>query len=178
MKHPMEMNRGPSGIIVAHNTIVADNNATESSTGWQNTFYRNNLILASRYCFEMFGIVPGSDDNWDYGAYYSTRGGMVGTEWFKWNNIRYAMVPDVNASGIIEGNAIEVAFNEFENIALPDPYPVEYATEDRSFMPLAGASVINSGENLGHVNDPFVTDGQADRGALEFGEPIPQYGYS
>jgi len=173
----IKMNRGPSGILVAHNTIVADNNATESPTGWQNTYYRNNLILASRYCFEMFGIVNGSIDDWDYGAYYSTRGGMVGTEWFKWNNIRYAMVPDLAASGILEENAIEVAFGEFENIALPDPYPVEYATEDRNFMPLAGASVINSGEDLGHINAPFVSDGQADRGALEFGEDLPQYGH-
>ncbi|MEL6988617.1 MAG: hypothetical protein AAGK97_12405, partial [Bacteroidota bacterium] len=65
------MNRGPSGIVVVNNTIVSDNNATESPTGWQNTFYRNNVILASRYCFEMFGLVDGSIDDWDYGAYYS-----------------------------------------------------------------------------------------------------------
>jgi len=172
-----KMNRGPSGVIVAHNTVAADENASQSSTGFQNTFYRNNLILASRYCFEMFGIVLDSVDDWDYGAYYSTRGGGVNTEWFKWNNIRYATVPDLTASGILEPNAIEVAFSEFENAALPEPYPVEYATDERDFMPLPGASVINSGENLVHMNDPFVTDGQADRGALEFGEPVPQYGH-
>ena len=173
----LKMNRGPSGIIVAHNTMVSDENATQSTTGWQNTYYRNNLILASRYCFELFGLVGSSEDNWDYGAYYSTRGGQTNTEWFKWNNIRYANVPVLNASGILEMNAIEVAFSDFENIALPDPYPTEYSTNERDFMPLPGSNVIDSGEPLTHLNAPFVSDGMPDRGALEWGEEEPRYGH-
>ena len=172
----LKMNRGPSGIIVVNNTIVSENNATESPTGWQNTFYRNNVILASRYCFEMFGLVEGSNDDWDYGAYTSTRGGASGTEWFKWNDIRYATVTELVASGLLEANAIEVTFDDFENIALPEPYPVEYDASERDFSPKAGSSVIDNGEAIDHLNDPYVSDGMVDRGALEFGEELPVYG--
>ena len=137
----IKMNRGPSGIIVVNNTMVSDVNAQESPDGWQNTFYRNNIALAARYCFEFFGLVSGSEDSWDYGAYYSTRGGGVNTEWFKWNNIRYADVDALTASGILEPNAVEVAFSDFINSDLPDTYPTSYGPNDRNFEPLAGTPV-------------------------------------
>ncbi len=171
-----KMNRSPSGLIVVNNTVVNESNATQSPDGWQNTFYRNNVIFASRYCFEMFGLVNGSTDDWDYGAYYSTRGGGVNTEWFKWNNIRYATVTELTASGILEGNAVEVAFSDFENVALPAPYPVEYTPDQRDFMPKAGTPVINSGDSFDNINGPYITDGMPDRGALELGRPLPKYG--
>ncbi len=35
---------------------------------------------------------------------------------------------------------------------------------------------INSGTHIPNLNDPFVTDGQPDLGAFEYGEPLPAYG--
>jgi len=173
-----KMNRGPSGIVVAHNTSVSDNNAFESPEGFQNTYFRNNVFLASRYCFEMFGLVEDSHDDWDYGAFYSTRGGETGTEWFKWNNIRYAQVSDLQNSGILHPNAIEVAFSDFENAELSDVWPTEYDASERDFSPVANSSVINNGAILTHLNKGYVTDGMPDRGAYEFGKEKPQFGHN
>jgi len=172
-----KLNRGPSGVVVAHNTSVSHLNVFESPDGWQNTYLRNNVFLASRYCFEMFGLVEGSEDDWDYGAYYSTRGGGVGTEWFKWNDIRYAQVPQLQASGLIEANSLEVAFDDFVNADLPDAFPVEYSTNQRNLSPVAGSAVLNNGADLDNLNSAFVSDGAPDRGALEFGEEVPPYGH-
>lgn len=172
----LKMNRGPSGIIVVHNTISNLDNAISSSAGWQNTFFRNNVVFASRYCFEEYGLVAGSNDDWDYGAYKSTRGGMTNTEEFKWDNIRYATVPVLQASGILEANSIQVEFSDFNDISLPTSKTISYDPSERNFMPVAGSPVINSGDDIEHLNMPYVNDGQADRGALEFGMPLPEYG--
>ena len=172
-----KMNRGPSGIIVAHNTISCFENAMSSPTGWQNTFFRNNVMFAGRYCFEEYGLVSNSlIDDWDYGAYKSTRGGMTNTEEFKWENIRYATVPILQASGVLEANCVQVEFSDFNDISLPTSITTSYSPSDRDFMPVAGSPAINSGAPLDNLNDPYVTDGQPDRGALEFGMPLPVYG--
>lgn len=171
-----KMNRSPSGIIIAHNTISNLDNAMSSPSGWQNTYSRNNVVFASRYCFEEFGLIAGSNDDWDYGAYKSTRGGMTNTEEFKWDNIRYATVPILQASGILEANAIQVEFSDFNDISLPFSKSISYDPSDRDFMPVAGSPVINSGAIINNLNDPFVIDNQPDRGALEFGMPLPNYG--
>jgi len=172
----LKMNRGPSGIIVAHNTISNLENAISSSSGWQNTYFRNNVVFASRYCFEEYGLINGSIDDWDYGAYKSTRGGTTNLEEFKWDNIRYATIPILQASGILEANSIQVEFSDFNNIALPDSKTISTDPSERDFMPVAGSPAINSGDYIDHINTPYVTDGQPDRGALEFGMPLPVYG--
>ncbi len=172
----LKMNRGPSGLIVVHNTISNLENAVSSPAGWQNTFFRNNVIFASRYCFEEFDIIAGSIDDWDYGAYKSTRGGMTNTEEFKWDDIRYATVSVLQASGLLEANAVQVEFSDFNNISLPASKTTSHDPSERDFMPVAGSPAINSGDDLDQLNDPYVIDGQPDRGALEFGMPLPDYG--
>ena len=174
----LKMNRGPSGIVVVHNTAAAYENVFESPDGWQNTYFRNNVFLASRYCFEMFGLVEDSKDDWDYGAYYSSRGGESGTEWFKWNNVRYAQVTDLQNSGLLQANAIEVAFSDFENGTLPDIFPTIHTASQRDFSPVVNSAVLDNGAIINHLNDAYVADGFPDRGALEFGEEIPQYGHN
>ena len=173
-----KMNRGPSGLIIAHNTVANNENGIESPNGWQNTYYRNNLIFSTRYCFELFGLVAGSTDDWDYDAYYSTRAGGSGTEWFKWNSIRYATVPILQNSGLLEANSVSTLPGEFDNIFLPAAWDTEYNPTQLDFMPVTGSSVINNGEVLDHLNKPFVTDGAPDQGALEFGMPLPYYGHN
>jgi len=175
---PFKMNRGPSGLIIAHNTVISDDNGIESPDGWQNTYYRNNVIMGTRYCFEFFGLEPGSVDDWNYDAYYSTRAGGSGTEWFKWDNVRYASVPVLQSSGIIEANSIAVDPSDFTNVFMPGAWPIEYTPDQIDFSPAAGSPVINNGDFLDQLNVPFMIDGFADRGALEYGQPIPEYGHS
>lgn len=174
---PFKMNRGPSGLIIVHNTVVNDQNGIEAPNGWQNTYYRNNLILGTKYCFELFGLVGGSTDDWDYDAYYSTRAGGSGTEWFKWNNIRYASVPVLQNSAIIEDNSVSVNLSDFANIFMPSSWDTEYNPSQLDFVPLLGAPVIDAGDLLDNINDPFVTDGLPDQGALEYGKALTIYGH-
>lgn len=171
-----KMNRGPSGIIIANNTIVSNDNAIESPNGWQNTFYRNNVAFSSRYCFEFFDVVAGSTDDWDYDGYHSTRSGTSGSPWFKWDDVRYANVPVLNSSDIIEANAIAVDFSDFENIALPSPYGTIYLPSTRDLYPTSASNAIDAGVTLDNINDPYVTDNSTDLGALEYGELRPVYG--
>jgi len=175
-----KMNRGPSGLVIAHNTVIAEGNAISSSAGWQNTFFRNNVVIGSRYCFEEFDLVSGSNDDWDYGAYFSSRNGDSGSPWFKWDNIRYNNVPELQSSGILEANALELALSDFEDIEIPTSYDIEYSSNDFNVFPINGSPVIDngdSGDNMDHLNEHFVFDGAPDRGAIEFGQLPMRYGH-
>jgi len=101
------MNRGPSGLVIVHNSSSKIGNGFRSPTGWQNTFIKNNVIIGSRYCFEFEGLVQGSTDDWDYNGYLSTRAGTAGgEEWFKWDNVRYATIQDLRNGTNIEDSGI------------------------------------------------------------------------
>jgi len=32
-----------------------------SNAGWQNTIIKNNIVVGSKYCFEEYGLVAGSN---------------------------------------------------------------------------------------------------------------------
>jgi len=170
-----KMNRGPSGLIMAHNTGLKTQNASSSDSGWQNTFSANNILCGSRYCFEEYGLVEGSQDDWDYNAYYSSR--EVGVEpWFKWDNIRYDNIEELYSGTGIEENGIQIDLNTFVNVILPDIFTTEYNSEDIDLNLDPNSPCINSGVQIANLNDPFVTDGMPDRGAIEFGTEATVYG--
>ena len=171
-----KMNRGASGLIVVNNTVVNASNAISSPAGWQNTYFRNNVVFASRYCFEEYGLVGGSEDDWDYGAYYNTRAGESGSEWFKWDNIRYGRVADLQASGLLEANSIELDLNDLINAVLPVDYNISYDPSQRDLGLDCNSEAVNSGMAVDNLDRTFVTDGLVDRGALEHGQPEPVYG--
>jgi len=173
-----KMNRGTSGIVLAHNSSSKEGNGM-SSDGWQNTFIKNNVIIGSRYCFEEYGLVSGSIDDWDYNAYHSTRPGTStpGEEWFKWNNVRYGTITDLQNGTNIETNGLAFSLSaDIGDAAPPANYGVEYMPDDTDFQPTNSSNFINSGIQLDNLNDEYVTDGQPDRGAYEFGSPLPQFG--
>lgn len=171
-----KMNRGPSGLVIYHNTSLKEGNGISSNAGWQNTILKNNIIIGDRYCFEEYGLVTGSTDDWDYNGYYSTRVGTSGEPWFKWDNIRYDNVLDLNTSTDIETNGLEVDLDIFDDAEIPEDYSVEYVTEDINVNLENGANVIDNGAVLDNINDIFVFDGSPDIGALEYDEPNPIYG--
>lgn len=171
-----KMNRGSSGLVIVNNTVVSSGSTLSSPVGWQNTFFRNNVVFSDRYCFEEFGLVSGSVDDWDYDAFYSSRSGIVNNEWFKWDDVRYANVAALQSAGLIEQNSISVSLNNFSNITLPSSWNIEYDPAQTDMRPSSGSPVINSGFEMDNINEPFVNDSRVDRGALEFGQVAPVYG--
>lgn len=172
----LKMNRGPSGLVIVNNTIVSSGTALSSTPGWQNTFFRNNVVFAERYCFEEYDIVAGSKDDWDYDAFYSARSATSGNEWFKYDDLRYPNITELKTGTQQESDAIVASPSDFNNIGLPITWNIEYDPSQRDLMPRSGTNIINSGFALDNINDPFNAGSQTDRGALEFGMQVPQYG--
>lgn len=167
-----KMNRAPSGLVIVHNTGLKVGNACSSTPGWQNTYMANNILCGTRYCFEEYGLVDNSHDDWDYNAYYSSR--ELGTApWFKWNDVRYDNIDALFMGANIEEFGIQIDLSTFVNATLPEDYTIAYNIADVDLDLSSNSTCINSGKSLPNLNDPFVSDGLPDRGAIEFGaEPI------
>ena len=171
-----KLNRSPSGLIVCHNTAIKSGNGMSSPSGWQNTYFRNNILMGTRYCFEEYGVVAGSVDDWDFDAYFSTRSGTQGNEWFKWDNVRYDDVPDLASSSGIEAAAYSTDLADLMNVSMPGNFAVSYSPTNFDFSLPSASSLIDQGDDLTHLNHPYVSDGFPDIGALEFGHATPEYG--
>jgi len=174
-----KMNRGPAGIVVMHNTAGSTDRGTTSPTGFQNTYFRNNILFAGEYVYEEFSLQSTSlFDDWDYNGYSSNRSGadMIGGQWFKWDDVRYPLFSDLQAAGL-ETNSL--AFNhevDLPGLALPADYESGVDPEMLGFELNSGSSLFDQGESLDNVNIPFVADGQPDMGAVERGEGMPHLG--
>jgi len=172
-----KMNRGTSGMVIVHNTTSKAGNGMSSPVGWQNTFIKNNVLIGSRYCFEEYGTVAGSTDDWDYNAYHSTRASTAGQEWFKWKDIRYTNIAALQNGTNIESNGLAITLTtDMINGAPPASYGTEFKPSDRKFQPYNAANFRNNGINLDNLNDGFVFDGMPDRGAYEYGNTLPKFG--
>jgi len=170
-----KMNRGTSGMVIVHNSSSKAGNGM-SSDGWQNTFIKNNVIVGSKYCFEEYGLVNGSTDDWDYNAYKSTRNATLGQEWFKWDNDRYASINDLRNGTNIEDNGLAIGNSGLINAIPPASYGTEYTPDNTNFQPYRAASFVNNGLNLDNINNGFVYDGMPDRGAYEYANTLPKFG--
>lgn len=172
-----KMNRQPSGLIIIHNTACKLEIGTTSDAGWQNTYFRNNILLSTEYIFEEYNLVSGSLlDDWDYDALGSTRAGTSGEPWFKWDNIRYADLSALQSGAGIELNGIAISFSDLINAILPTSYGNGVIPGSYDLSLIATSNAIDSGEILSNINNPFVVDGKPDCGAFEYGQPFPHYG--
>ena len=114
--------------------------------------------------------------DFDYDAWGTTRAiGSPSDPYFKWNNVRYSRLPDLQAIGV-ETHGVEAQFGQLVNAALPSAWDVAVPPGSRDLRLKAGAPEINAGAILPNLNDPFVSDGHPDLGAFEFGQPLPAYG--
>jgi hypothetical protein len=166
-----KMNREPAGLVILHNTSAKLGNGTSSDDGWQNTLLRNNIILGTRYVFEEYGLVAGSIDDWDYDAL-----GTTGSPFAKWDNVRYANLESLRQASGIEAHAVAITLEDLVEAMLPDDYAEGVVSGSFDLQLKAGTDAINAGQVLTNINDPFVSDGQPDCGAYEYGQPLPQYG--
>jgi len=167
-----KMNRSPAGLYIVHNTTIQEGNGMSSPSGWQSTFLKNNIVFAGRYCFEEFGLVSNSTDDWDYNAYYSSRAGSSGSPWFKWDNMRYDYVPDLEMGTPIESEGITIGLSDLVMVALPaDPFQ-EVVTASLDLSLAATSLALDTGIVLPNINDPYVFDGKADLGFKEKDAPV------
>ena len=178
----LKMNRSPSGLVFIHNTAVKIGRCITGPSGWQNTYFRNNALLSTEYVFELYELVDDSMmDDWDFNAYGSQRSGTSddpekGGPWFKWNDIRYARLPDLQSGAGIELHGVAISFEDLLDADLPSTYGEGVDPGSRNLTLKTGCKAINAGEILSNINDPFVTDGSPDCGAFEAGKAIPRYG--
>ncbi len=172
-----KMNRSPSGLVIVNNTSIKDDRGTTSSSGWQNTVFKNNAIVSSHYCFEEFGLVAGSTDDWNFNGYKSLRAGTGGQPWFKWDNVQYTNVAALNASGLLGLNSLGLELSDFVTATVPASYSTEAMPMNVDLLPAVGSDLENNGEVMDNIQLVFVSDGMPDIGAYEMGTPMPDYGH-
>ncbi len=175
--NPIKMHNDTTGFFVVHNSGAKnDNGQGDDGSMWRNVVYRNNLLLGTRYAFEFTTTPDEGFRDFDYNAWGTTRAvGSPTDPWFKWNDVRYDRLIDLQAIGV-ETHGVEASFSHVFNATLPASWDVAVLPGSRDLRLKAGAPEINAGINLPNLNDPFVTDGQPDLGAFEAGQPLPTYG--
>ncbi|MEE9439756.1 MAG: hypothetical protein V3V14_12195 [Saprospiraceae bacterium] len=172
-----KMNRSPAGLYIVHNTSVNVGDGVSSTVGWQNTVFKNNVVVSGNYCIQEYGLVANSNDDWNNNAYMSNRAGTSTEPWFKWDAIKYDNVSDLQSGTSIESSGQSVALSDFENVFIPTTYDTEVIANVPDVSPTLGSMLIDNGAILNDINTVFVDNGTPDIGALEFGTALPYYGH-
>jgi hypothetical protein len=170
-----KLNRSPAGIIINHNTILNGGYGMSSPSGWQNTKFENNLILSDAYVYEEYELVNGGDYTFENNGYYSNRNGTAAQPWFKWDNIKYNTLLDLQSIST-ESNSLNVVLTEFVTATIPTSFDTEVLATTNDLLPIPSATFINGGKILSNINIGIVHDNMPDLGAYEFGNPAVNYG--
>ena len=181
----------PAGVIVYHNTIVAENRTAQRVS---NAHFRNNLFLGSdtRAGIAVLGG-PTAYSTYDYDGYRPNRGAEVQYSWLgpkpgvridydiePKQAARFATLTELAKATGQETHGIEVDYDIFEDLQAPVPPDSSkpgkpYEAGDLNFRLKAGSKAVDAGVKLPNVNDGFI--GRApDLGAYEVGQPLPVYG--
>ena len=169
---PVKMHNETTGFVVVHNTGVKNGKGHgDNGAMWRNAVFRNNLFLGTWYAFEFTTVADEGFRDFDYDAWGTTGG----TPHFKWDDVRYDTLVDLQAIGV-ETHGVTAAFSDLVNAALPPAWDQEATPGTRDLRLLAGAPAIDSGADLANLNDGFAINGAPDMGAFELGQPLPHYG--
>jgi hypothetical protein len=179
----------PAGLIVYHNTIIAENRNTQT---FSNAHFRNNLFLGMDAPGRAISAFPNatSYSSYDYDGYRPNRGTGDPYIWIApqkgqlrdyaisvRNAQRFKTLTELTAATGQEAHGVELDYDIFENVRPPDPRAPHavYHAADFDFRLKAGGKAVDAGVRLSNVNDDFT--GQApDLGAYEIGKPLPVYG--
>jgi len=177
----------PAGLIVYHNTIIAENRNTQT---FSNAHFRNNLFLgadapnrpinafpfATAYSTSDYnGYRPNKNTDNHYLWIAPEEGQMY--DYSKTDAKGFATLGELAAQSGLEKNGIELDYDIFMNLSPPDPEKPHgvYHAVDLDFTLNPKGRAVNAGVTLPNVNDNF--QGKApDLGALESGEKAPVYG--
>lgn len=186
----IKINAKPSGMIVLHNTFIAENSGSET---FSNVHMKNNLFLASDSAGRIIAAFPlaTSYSTYDYNGY---RPNPKTEKNFIWVAPPPGQLQDYNVNISKNGKAfnslaslaeetglekhgVEIDYDVFENLKAPDakkPHFVYHAV-DLNFRLNPRGKAVDTGVRLPNVNDDFA--GKApDLGALEVGKAEPVYG--
>ena len=174
---PVKMHNDTTGFFVAHNTGAKHGDGHgDNGAMWRNAVFRNNLFLGTRYAFEFTTVTEEGYRDFDYNGWGTTRAvGSPSDPQFKWDNVRYSRLRDLQAIGI-ELHGVEAAFSDLEDAALPIAWDTPAIPGSRDLRLSPGAPEVDAGEEIANLNDAFALHGPPDLGAFEFGEPLPDYG--
>ena len=181
----------PAGVIVYHNTIVAENRTAQRLS---NAHFRNNLFLgtdAPAGISVMGG--PTAYSSYDYNGYRPNRGAAAQYTWLgpkpgvsvdydiePKTAPRFATLAELTAATGQEAHGVEIDYDIFERLQPPvapdSSRPgMPYDANDLDFRLKPNSKAVDAGVKLPTVNDGF--SGKApDLGAYEVGQPLPVYG--
>lgn len=179
----------PAGLIVYHNTIIAENSNTQT---FSNAHFRNNLFLgtdtprrgiaafanATSYStFDYNGYRPNKGVDRQYLWIAPTKGQLRDYDVTAKEGKSYKTLAELKQSTGLETHGIELDYDIFESLRPPDPSNrhAVYHAADLDFRLRSGGKAVDAGVRLQNVNDDF--GGHApDLGAYEVGKPLPVYG--
>lgn len=175
--NPIKMHNDTTGFWVIHNSgAKLGNGQGDDGAMWRNAVFRNNFFLGTRYAFEFTTAADEGFRDFDYNAWGTSRlEGNASDPYFKWDNVRYSRLADLQAIGV-EVHGVAAGFTHVANAVLPVSWDVAAIPGSRNLQLMSDAPEINSGEVLSNLNDPFVSDSLPDMGAFEFGHILPGYG--
>lgn len=178
----------PAGLFVYHNTIIGENVIRDPSS---NMHFRNNLFLgrdtpdrgimtwanaSDIYSTDYNGFRP----NKNVAEQFTWLGPPAGQRWYEpqpdqWRT--FATLAEFRAATKQETHGIEVDFDDFEDLAPPNPAGrhAVYHAMDLNFRLNPKGKAVDAGVAIPTVNDDF-TGRVPDLGALEIGRPEPKYG--
>jgi hypothetical protein len=174
---PIKMHNDTTGFYVVHNTGAKHGNGHgDNGAMWRNVVFRNNIFLGTRYAFEFTTVADEGFRDFDFNGWGTTRTvGNPGDPWFKWDNVRYDRLPDLQAIGV-ELRGLEAGFGDLVDAGLPADWNQPAEPGSRDLRLVGGAPEIDAGAELPNINDGFELDGAPDLGAFEAGRPLPSYG--
>jgi hypothetical protein len=172
----IKLHNAPAGLVIVHNTGVKLLNAVHDSSIWQNALFRNNLFLGTAYAFEFGTVAVDGFRDFDHGAWGTTRAGTSAEPWFKWNNVRYDDLADLQSGAGIELAGVAASFAHLLDATLPASWNVAVEPGSRDLRLASGVPEIDAGAMLANLNDGFQLSGAPDQGAFEHGQPLPRYG--
>ncbi len=174
---PVKMHNQTTGFLVVHNTGAKHGNGHgDAGAMWRNATFRNNLFLGTAYAFEFTTVADEGFRDLDFDAWGTTREiGEPTDPFFKWDNVRYSRLPDLQAVGV-EVHGVEASFADLVDAALTPWWDQEAIPGSRDLRLVVGAPEIDAGQYLANLNDGFPLAGAPDIGAFELGQPLPEYG--
>nr|MBI1231001.1 hypothetical protein [Cytophagales bacterium] len=179
----------PAGLIVYHNTIIAENRNTQT---FSNAHFRNNLFMgtgvsgrpvnafpfATAYStsdYNGYRPNPGTDNHFLYLAPADNK--VYDYELNNEDIQRFPSLEALNAVSGLEANGVILDYTIFNKLTAPDPEKPHgiYHAEDLDFTLQPTGKAVNKGTVIPNINDQ--SRGKApDLGALEAGDTPPIYG--
>lgn len=189
-RNPLKLNQMPSGLLVFHNTLVADGEAGAMTAGFQNSRIYNNLFVGKDGNYLVSGGTPTPTSDLDFNGYRIHEPRNPDTKWrIHWQRVH----PGFSLSGgglnaalsartlddfarlthqrFERHGAWPVDYNDFVNCPPPDVNADQHDARPVDLRLRAGSTAIDKGKRL-----PGFNGDRPDLGAYEFGHELPVYG--